>query len=152
MEVIAIEISEFSICSTGWPNGGKICFMHVLWPILGDNNSFFTLLTLLGVAKIFHPSLTSDVTAGDLNCLLAGNPDWCYCWQTYRCGGLLSCLPDFMLAALVWLQIMFSLFLCMWILVFAMVFSTCKLQKTICYYNINQPNNNTVLYYIRMEI
>lgn len=75
MEVVAIEIGEFSICSTGQPSGRMICFMHVLWPSLGDNHSFFTLLTLLGVAKIFLLSLTSDVTAADLNCLLAGSPD-----------------------------------------------------------------------------
>lgn len=65
MEVVAIEIVEFSIFSTG----------NLLWPSLGDNHPLFTLLIILGVAKIFHPSLTSDLTAAHLNCLLAGSPN-----------------------------------------------------------------------------
>lgn len=75
MEVVAIEIVEFSTFSTGKPSGGMTRFMHVLWPNLGDNHPLFTLLTIFGVAKIFHPSLTSDLTATDLNCLLAGSPN-----------------------------------------------------------------------------
>ena len=75
MEGVAIEIVEFSIFSTGQPSGGMTHFKHVLCPNLGDNHPLFTLLTILGVAKIFHPSLTSDLTAADLNCLLAGSPN-----------------------------------------------------------------------------
>lgn len=46
---------------------------NLLWPSLGDNHPLFTLLIILGVAKIFHPSLTSDLTAAHLNCLLVGS-------------------------------------------------------------------------------